>query len=118
MQGRRGETYCEIVSKCHTTNGVSVLKLTEALFFLHKRSSNQRKRSKVDAPIEDHVDPLICDGGINDSAFSRLLSLDGHCATLILVGDQGCDIGLDAAGTEANDNDGSDVATESMSTCD
>jgi hypothetical protein len=51
-------------------SGVSVLKLTKALFFLHERCGNQRKRSKVDAPVEYHVDPLIRDGGINDGAFS------------------------------------------------
>jgi hypothetical protein len=74
----------------------------------HEWRGNQGKRAKVDAPVKDHVDPLVCDGRINNGTFPGLLDLDGHLATLILIGDQGCDIGLDATGTEANNDNGCD----------
>jgi len=90
----------------------------EALGLLHERSRDQRQGAKVDAPIKYHVDPLVCDGRIDDGAFSSLLDLDGHCAALILVCDQGSDVGLDATSTKANDDDSCDVSSEGMASGD
>ena len=61
---------------------------------------------------------MVCDGRIDDGAFSSLLDLDGHCAALILVCDQGSDVGLDATSTKANDDDSCDVSSEGMASGD
>jgi hypothetical protein len=98
----------------------------EALGLFHERSRDQRQGAKVDTPIENHcgtiyvswcfatsagegnksltVDPLVCDGRIDDGTFPSLLDLDGHKAALVLVGNQGRNVGLDATSAEADDN--------------
>ena len=84
----------------------------EALVLLHERRGQQREGADVDAPIKDHVDALVRDGGVDNDALAALLRLDGHGAALVLVGNEGGNVGLDAARAEANDDDGHNVAAE------
>jgi hypothetical protein len=65
-----------------------------------------------------YVDPLVCDGRIDDGAFSSLLDLDSHCAALVLICDQRSDVGLDATSTEADDDDSCDVSSERVASGD
>jgi hypothetical protein len=69
-------------------------------------------------PIKDHVDPLVCDCRVDDGAFSSLLDLDCHCAALILVRDEGSNVGLDTTGTETDDDDSCNVSSERMASFD
>lgn len=83
----------------------------EALVLFHKGRGHEGEGADIDAPVEDHVDALVRDGGVDD-VLAVLLRLDGHDAALVLVGDEGGNVGLDAAGAEADDDDGRDVAAE------
>ena len=83
----------------------------ESLVLLHEGGSHQRQSTDVDAPIEDHVDTLVGDGGINDDTLSILFRLDGHSASLILVGNQGGNVGLDTTGSKTDDDNGDDVSS-------
>lgn len=78
---------------------------------LHVWSRNKRERTKVDTGVEHHVDPLDRDRWVNDYTLAVLLGSDGHRASLILVGDQWCDVGLDTTSTGANDEKGNDEAS-------
>lgn len=83
----------------------------ETLVLLHEGGSHQRQSTDVDAPIEDHVDTLVGDGGINDDTLSILFRLDGHSASLILVGNQGSNVRLDTTSSETDDDNGDDVSS-------
>lgn len=112
-----GRAINERVSTCHKNSNAEVEHdeahqegSPEALVLLHEGRRHQRERSQVDAPVEDHVDSLVRDGGINDDAFAALLSLDGHSAALILVGNQRRNVGLDTTRAQSDDDDGDDVS--------
>ncbi len=78
---------------------------------LHVGSGETRERSEVDTPVKDHVDSLDGDGWVNDDALSVLgVSGDDHLSPLVLVGNEGSNIGFDTASAETNDNQGSDEA--------
>lgn len=79
---------------------------------LHVRGCNERERTDVDASVENHIDSLDRDRRVNDHALAVLLSSDGHRASLILIGDQRCDIGLDTTSTGANDQESDDEASD------
>lgn len=87
----------------------------EAAILLHEGSGNQGQRAQVDAPIEDHVDALVGDGGVNDDSLAVLLRSNGHGAALVLVGNQGGNVGLDTTGTRADDDDGDNVTRQTGS---
>ena len=82
----------------------------ETLVLLHEGRSHERKSTDVDAPVEDHVDALVGDGRVDDNTLARLLRLDGHDAALVLVGNEGRNIGLDTTCSETDDDNGDDVA--------
>lgn len=64
-------------------------------------------------PVENHVDPGNGDGGVNDDALTGLLvRANNHLATLVLIGNQGSDIGLDATSSKTNNDDRSNEATK------
>jgi hypothetical protein len=65
-------------------------------------------------PIEYHINPLERDRGIDDGPLSALLDFDSHLVALVLICNQRRNVGLDAAGTEADDDDRSNVTTERM----
>ena len=73
---------------------------------LHVGSSEQGQRTEVDASVEDHVDTLNCQGGVNDDALALLGGGDGHLLALVLIRNQRSHITLDATGTQTNDQDG------------
>lgn len=87
----------------------------EALGLLHERSGDQGERAKVDTPVEHHVDALVGDGRVDDGALTRFLDLDSHCAALVLIGNERCDVGFDATGTKTDDDDCSDVSAKCVS---
>lgn len=84
----------------------------EALVFLHKDGGDQAQRADVDAPVEDHIDALVGDAGILDDAFAALEGLDLQLGLGHLLGDQGADVGLDAAGAQPDDDHGGGEAAE------
>lgn len=75
---------------------------------LHIRSSEQRKRTNVDASIKDHIDTLDGDGGIDDDTLALLVTANSHPAATILIGNQGRNVGLDTTSANTNDNDSDD----------
>ena len=57
-------------------------------------------------PVEDHVDPGNGDRRINDDALTGLLvRANNHLATLILIGNQGSDVGLDTTSSKTDNDD-------------
>lgn len=82
----------------------------EALVLLHEGRSHERQGADVDTPVEDHIDALVGDGRVDDSALTALLSLDGHDSSLILVGNQRRNVGFDPSCPETDDDDGHNVA--------
>src|SRR5690242_6620544 len=96
---------------------------------LHVGSREEGQRTNVDAlkmsalrmksewaqtyPIEDHVDTGDGDGRVNDDALARLLvGTNDHLATLVLIGNQGSDVGLDTTSSETDNNNSSDKTTK------
>lgn len=84
----------------------------KAAVFLHKRRGHEGEGTDVDAPVEDHVNALVGDGGVNDDTLATLLGLDGHAATLVLVGNEGGNVRLDTTGTKTNNNNGNNVTSQ------
>ena len=81
---------------------------------LHVGGGEQRQRSGVNAPVEDHVNPLDSNGRIDDNFFASLVVMaNDHLPPLVLVGNQGSNVGLDTTSSKTNDNDGNDETTES-----
>lgn len=87
----------------------------EADIPLHVGSGQERQTAEVDAKVEDHVDALDGDGRIQDDALSRRKSGKGHLTALVLICNQRSDVGLDTTGTQANDDDGGNEATQTSS---
>lgn len=96
---------------------------------LHVGSREQGQRTNVDAlkssalrmksewahtyPIEDHVDTGDGDGRVDDDTLASLLvGTNDHLATLVLIGNQGSDVGLDTTSSETDNNDSSDETTK------
>jgi hypothetical protein len=80
---------------------------------LHVRSGEQGQGADVDAPVEDHVDTRDGDRGVDDDALASLLvGTNNHLATLVLIGNQGSDVGLDTTSSETNDDDSSNETTK------
>lgn len=75
---------------------------------LHVGGRNQGKRSKVDTPIEDHVDAPIGDGRIDDDSFALRSRCNSHATSLVLICNERSDIGLDPTSAPADDQDCSD----------
>lgn len=84
----------------------------ETFVFLHEGSSHERQSTDVDTPVENHVNTLVRDGGVNDNALTTLLSLDSHDTALVLVGNKGSNVRLNTTGTESNDDDGDNVSRQ------
>ena len=80
---------------------------------LHVRGCKTRQGTDVDAPVEDHVDTGDGDRRVDDDALAGLLvGSNDHLATLVLIGNQRGDVGLDTTSSETDDDDGSDETTE------
>jgi hypothetical protein len=80
---------------------------------LHVRGRKSRQGTDVDAPVEDHVDAGDGDRRVDDNALASLLvGANDHLASLVLIRNQGSNVGLDTASSETNDNDSSDKATK------
>ena len=60
----------------------------------------------VDEEVEPVVDALGGDGGVDDDALARLERLDKHVLLAELLDDEAADVGLEAAGADADDDDG------------
>ena len=83
----------------------------EADVALHVWSSEERKGADIDTTVEDEINSLNRDGGIDDNSFARLQGLDRHPLSCVLVGNQGTDISLDSSGPNSNDENSSDKAS-------
>jgi len=80
---------------------------------LHVWGGKQGERSSVDAPVEDHVNPLNGNGRVNDDALASLVVLSNdHLSSLVLVGNQRRNVGLDTSSSQTNNDDGNDETTE------
>jgi hypothetical protein len=74
---------------------------------LHVGSRDEGEGTGVDTKVEHHVDPLNGNSRVNDDALASLLvGTNDHLSPLVLIGDEGSDVGLDTARSETNDNDG------------
>jgi hypothetical protein len=63
--------------------------------------------------VEDHVDPLNSDGGINDDTLASLVIMaNNHSSALVLVGNQRRNVRLDATSSETDNNDSNDETSE------
>lgn len=80
---------------------------------LHVRSGEESETADVDTEVEHHVDALDGDGRIYDDLLAGLIIVaNDHLSPLVLIGNQGGDVGLDTTGSETNDDNGYDEATE------
>ena len=86
----------------------------KTLVFLHERRGQQAQAAKIDTPIEDHINPLVCDRRIDNGPLSALLDFNGHLVALVLICNQRRNVGLNATSTEADDDDRSNVTAERM----
>lgn len=85
----------------------------EVAVTLHVWSGEQGKRSDIDTPVEDHVNPLDGNGRVDNNPFTSLVVVtNNHLSSLVLIGNEGCNVGFDTTSSETNDNYGSDVATK------
>lgn len=85
----------------------------EALVHLHKRGSEKRQATDVDASVEHHVDSLEGDRWVDDDSFASLCDgSQSHLLAGVLIGNEGSDVRFDATSSETDDNDGGNVATE------
>lgn len=87
----------------------------EADVQLHVRGGQQGERTDVDTGVEDHVDSLDGDGRVDDDTLASGQGRDGGHTALVLVSDQGSDIGLDTTGTDTDDDDRGNESTETSS---
>jgi len=77
------------------------------------RGGEQRQRSGVDAPVEDHVNPLNSDRRVNDNLLASLvIGANDHLSPLVLIGNQGRNVGLDTSSSETDDDNGNNVTSE------
>lgn len=84
---------------------------------LHVRGCETGQGTNVDAPVEDHVDAGDGDRRVDDDTLTSLLvGANNHLATLVLIGNQRSDVGLDTTSSETNDNDSSDETTKTGAT--
>lgn len=79
---------------------------------LHVRSGEKGERTEVDASVEDHVDTLNGQGGVDDHALPLLGGGDGHLLPLVLIGNQRSHVTLDTTGTQTDDQDGDNETTD------
>jgi hypothetical protein len=78
---------------------------------LHVWGGQQRKGTSIDTTVEDQVDTLNGDGGIDDDSFTRWEGLDGHSLPGVLIGNQRADVGFDTSGPDSDDENGGDETT-------
>lgn len=83
----------------------------EADVLLHVGSGQQREGTQVNAAVEDHVDTLDSQRGVDDDALALLGSQESHLLPLVLIGNQRSDVTLDTTGTETDDQDSNDETT-------
>lgn len=76
----------------------------------------QRKSADVDGPVENHVDSLNGDIGVDDHSFAFFGDTDLHGPASVLFGDQRGNIGLDATRAQTGEQDGGDEATKTGAT--
>ena len=62
------------------------------------------ERADVDAQVEVHVDARGGDGRVDDDALALFVGDDAHGGVRELFGDEGRDVGLEAAGPDAHDD--------------
>jgi len=84
----------------------------EADVQLHVGGGQQRERTDVDTGVEDHVDTLNGQRRVDDHALTLGEGLEGHLLALVLVRNQRSHITLDSAGTQTDDQNGHDEATQ------
>ena len=74
---------------------------------------NGGERPDVDTEVEDHVDPLHRDRGIDNDPLTGREDSDRLSSAAILLSDQRADVGLDSSRTKADDKHGSEQAWQS-----
>lgn len=79
---------------------------------LHVGSGEEGERTDVDASVEDHVDTLNGQGGVDDHALALLGRGDGHLLPLVLIRNQRSHVTLDTTGTQTDDQDGNNETTD------
>jgi hypothetical protein len=84
----------------------------EADISFHVGRCQERQSSNVDAAIKDQIYTLDCDRGVDyDTLTSLGNGFDCHLLPLVLICNQGTNIGFDATSTDSNYQDRSDEAT-------
>lgn len=76
------------------------------------RRRHHGERTDVDAPVEHHIDMLDSDIWVDNKAFTLFGPRDCQSPSRILLRNQRCNIGLDAASSNANENDGRDESSQ------
>ena len=84
----------------------------EADVALHVRRGQQRERSQVNTTVEDHVDTLDGERRVDDDALSLLRGRDSHLLPLVLVRNQRSNVTLDTTGSQTDNQDGDDEASQ------
>lgn len=100
----------------------------EADIPLHVGRGQQRERSEVDTAVEDHVDALDGQRGVDDDPLTLLGGGHGHLLPLVLVGNLGLsasvgiqteqaayqrsNVTLDTTSSQTDDQDGNDETTQ------
>lgn len=80
--------------------------------------SEQSKRARVNAPVEDHVDSLDSNRRVKNNALASLLVRNnGHLTTLVLIGDERGHVGFDTTSANANDEERGDETTHTGAVC-
>jgi len=63
--------------------------------------------------VAHHVNPLNGNGRVDDDALASLVVLaNNHLSPLVLIGNQGRNVGLDTTSSQADDDDGNNEPTE------
>jgi len=79
---------------------------------LHPDGRDRGERPDVDTPVEDVVQALDGDVGINNHPLTAWEDLESGLGASVLFGDQGRDVGLDTTGPETQDDHASDQAAQ------
>lgn len=69
--------------------------------------------TNVDEQVEVHVDLRGRHDGVDDDALAASCVADEELRALVLLSDEGRDVGLESTGTETHDDDGDDEAGQS-----
>lgn len=84
----------------------------EADISFHERGGEQRQGANIDAAIEDHVDTLDSQSGVNDDTLTLCGGRYGQLLALVLIGNERSDVTLDTSSTHTDDQDRGDEASQ------